>query len=180
MPTRRPDWFVEHGSQTAYQSSQLEMFMAQTQETWHLVNPTSLILCKQLNELQTFRNIKIAQLKQHVCPSPWHPFTHTLSKQDQLKVGKLEVSDESDSSTYHPQLMSTNTVHCAGHSGNLSRIGYKDFCEKRNVLLNISKDIYSLGFARKHLKIPNRDNVNICQHYRKVSGVRAGSRVPCR
>lgn len=158
--------------------------MAQTQGTWHLVNPTSLILCKQLNELQTFINIKIAQLKQHVCQSPSHPFPHTLSQQDQL--GKLQDSDESDLAAPLPWLCLLNTVHHAGHEewsrgatcpDRATRIFLKIL---RNILLNRVKDIFSLEFPRKHHKISNRYNVNICQHHKKVRGVRAGSSFPCR
>lgn len=50
----------------------------------------------------------------------------------------------------------------------------------RNILFNILKGIFSLGFARKRLKTSYRDNVNIQQHHRKVTRVKAGASFPSR
>lgn len=85
-----------------------------------------------------------------------------------------------------PWLCLLNTVHHAGHEewsrgatcpDRATRIFLKIL---RNILLNRVKDIFSLEFPRKHHKISNRYNVNICQHHKKVRGVRAGSSFPCR
>lgn len=158
--------------------------MAQTQGTWHLVNPTSLILCKQLNELQTFINIKRAQLKQHVCQSPSHPLPHTLSKQDRLTAGEQQESDEADPSATLTLAMS-NTVRCAGHNEGSVRATYPDRTTRtflkilRNILLNVLKGIFSLGFARKCPKTSYRDGVNTRQHHRKLSRGKAGTSFPC-
>lgn len=79
-------------------------------------------------------------------------------------MGKQQDSDEADPCATLTLTMS-NTVHCAGHEEGSVRATNPDRTTRiflkilRNILLNILKDIFSLGFARKRLKTSYRDDV---------------------